>query len=111
MLLMPLQRPLRGWFWFFVTLNIVDLVSTFLLLQKRMVEGNPLAAFLLHHIGIGPVMICKMAIFALAIYWVDRLAKRSPSSLDTACNLLIGLSGLVLLVFTINMAQCALAYF
>ena len=111
MLLMPLRRPLRGWFLLFLTLNIVDIVSTFLILQRGMVEGNPVATFLLHHVGIVTIMLGKVLFMVLVTLGVDQLAKRSPSSLDTACNLLIGLSGLVLLLFTVNMTQCALTYF
>ena len=111
MLLMPLRRPLRGWFLFFLALNIVDIVSTFLILQERMIVGNPLATFLLHHVGIVVVMVAKVAFMVLATLGIDWLAKRSPRSLDTACNLLIGLSGFALLLFTVNMTQCALTYF
>ena len=103
MLLMPLHRPLRGWFLLFLTLNMVDIVSTFLILHAGMVVGNPVATFLLHHVGIVAVMLGKVG--------VDQFAKRSPRSLDTACNVLIGLSGVVLLLFTVNMTQCALVYF
>ena len=111
MLLMPLHRPLRGWFLLFLTLNMVDIVSTFLILHAGMVVGNPVATFLLHHVGIVAVMLGKVAFMVGVTLGVDQFAKRSPRSLDTACNVLIGLSGVVLLLFTVNMPQCALVYF
>ena len=108
--MMLLQRPLRGWFLLFLVLNIVDLVSTFFILYWRIVEGNPLALFLLQHVGILAVMVIKIVLIGLAALGVDWLAKRSVGALDPACNLLIVLSGLVLLLFTVNLAQCALTY-
>lgn len=105
-----LQRPLRGWFLLFLALNIVDLVSTFAILHWKLVEGNPLGVFLLEHVGIPVVMVFKIALIGLAILGIDRLAKRSAGALDLACNLLIALSGIVLLVFTVNLAQCAITY-
>ncbi len=109
--MMLLQRPLRGWFLLFLVLNIVDLVSTFFILYWRIVEGNPLALFLLQHVGILVVMVLKIGLIGLATLGIDRLAKRSVDALNLACNLLIGLSGVVLLLFTVNMAQYALTYF
>jgi hypothetical protein len=106
-----LQRPLRGWFLLFLILNIVDLVSTFAILHWRLVEGNLLEVFLLRHVGILEVMLIKIVLIGLAMLGVDRLAKRSSITLDQACNLLIALSGVVLLLFTVNLAQCAITYF
>src|SRR2546425_3950790 len=111
MFMMLLQRPLRSWFLLFLALNIVDLISTFVILQLGMVEGNPLEAFLLQHVGILVVMVLKIILIGLATLGVDRLANRSADSLDLACNLLIGLSGVVLLLFTVNLTQCAVTYF
>ena len=111
MFMMLLQRPLRAWFLLFLALNIVDLISTFVILQLGMVEGNPLEAFLLQHVGILVVMVLKIILIGLATLGVDRLANRSADSLDLACNLLIGLSGVVLLLFTVNLTQCAVTYF
>ena len=108
---MLLQRPLRGWFLLFLTLNIVDLVSTFAILHWRMVEGNLLEGLLLQHVGILAVMVIKIVLIGAAVLGVDWLAKRSVGALDPACNLLIVLSGLVLVLFTVNLAQCALTYF
>ena len=108
---MLLQRPLRGWFLLFLGLNIVDLVSAFAILHWRMVEGNLLEGFLLHHVGILAVMVIKIVLIGAATLVVDRLAKRSVGDLDPACDLLIVLSGLVLILFTVNLAQCALTYF
>ena len=106
-----LQRPLRGWFLLFLILNIVDLVSTFAILHWRMVDGNLLEAFLLRHVGILTVMVIKIVLIGLATLGVDWQAKRSAGLLDQACNLLIVLSGVVLLLFTVNLAQCAITYF
>jgi hypothetical protein len=50
-------------------------------------------------------------LIGLAALGIDWLAKRSAGALDLACNLLIALSGLVLLLFTVNLAQCAITYF
>jgi len=111
MLKIPLQRPLRGWFFLFLAINIVDLVSTFFILQQGLVKGNPVAGFLLQHVGIVMVMVLKVVLIALAILGINQVAKRSPDALNLACNLLIGLSGIVLLVFTVNAAQCAITYF
>lgn len=108
--MLPLQRPLRGWFMLFIVLNMADLISTFVILQGGMVAGNPIGAFLLHHVGIFIVMVIKIVLIGLAILGIDRVARRSPASLDLACNLLIGLSGVVLIVCTVNLAQCALTY-
>ena len=105
-----LQSPLRAWFLLFLILNIVDLVSTFAILHWRMVEGNLLEAFLLRHVGIPAVMIIKIVLIGLAMLGVNRLAKRSTGALDQACNLLIALSGVVLLLLTVNLAQCAITY-
>lgn len=106
-----LQRPLRGWFLLFLALNIVDVVSTFTILYWRMVEGNPLEVFLLERVGIPVVMVFKIVLIGLAVLGIDRLAKRSADAVDLACNLLIVLSGIVLLLFTVNLAQCAITYF
>src|SRR5207253_11065992 len=65
MFMMLLQRPLRAWFLLFLTLNIVDLISTFVILQSGMVEGNPLEAFLLQHVGILVVMVLKIILIGL----------------------------------------------
>lgn len=111
MLMMLWQRPLRAWFLLFLVLNIVDLISTFVILQSGMVEGNPLEAFLLQHVGILLLMVLKIVLIGLATLGVDRLAKHPAVSLDLACNLLIGLSGVVLLLLTVNLAQCAVTYF
>ena len=108
---MLLQPPLRGWFLLFLTLNIVDLVSTFAILHWRMVEGNLLEGLLLQHVGILAVMVIKIVLIGAAALGVDWLAKRSVGALDQACNLLIVLSGLVLVLFTVNLAQCAITYF
>jgi len=108
--MIALQRPLKIWFLLFLGLNVVDLVSTFVILQQRMVAGNPLEAFLLHHVGILTVMILKIVLIGLATLGIDRVAKRSAGSLDLACNLLIGLSGIVLFLITANLAQFALTY-
>ena len=108
---MLLQRPLRGWFLLFLALNIVDLVSTFAILHWRMVEGNLLERLLLQHVGILVVMVIKIVLIGAAALGVDWLAKRSVDALDPACNLLIVLSGLVLVLFTVNLAQCAITYF
>ena len=108
---MLLQRPLRGWFLLFLVLNIVDLVSTYAILHWRMVKGNLLEGLLLQHVGILEVMVIKIVLIGAAVLGVDWLAKRSVGSLDPACNLLIVLSGLVLVLFTVNLAQCALTYF
>ena len=108
---MLLQRPLRGWFLLFLALNIVDLVSTFAILHWRLVEGNPIEIFLLKHVGTLAVMVLKIVLIGLATLGVDRLAKRSAGALDLACNLLIGLNGVVLLLLTVNLAQCAVTYF
>ena len=108
---MLLQPPLRGWFLLFLTLNIVDLVSTFAILHWRMVEGNLLEGLLLQHVGILAVMVIKIVLIGAAVLGVDWLAERSVGALDPACNLLIVLSGLVLVLFTVNLAQCALTYF
>lgn len=105
------QPPLRGWFLLFLALNIVDLASTFTILYWRMVEGNPLGVFLLGHVGIPVVMALKIVLIGLAILGIDCLAKHSAGALDLACNLLIALSGIVLLMFTVNLAQCAITYF
>jgi hypothetical protein len=108
---MLLQRPLRGWFLLFLALNIVDLVSTFAILHWRMVEGNLLERLLLQYVGILAVMVIKIVLIGLAALGVDWLAKRSAGALDPACNLLIVLSGVVLVLFTVNLAQCAITYF
>src|SRR5438105_12125709 len=108
---MLLQPPLRGWFLLFLALNIVDLVSTFAILHWRMVEGNLIDVFLLQHVGILRVMVLKIGLIGLATLGLDRLAKRSADSLELACNLLIVLSGVVLLLLTVNLAQCAITYF
>jgi hypothetical protein len=106
-----LQRPLRGWFLLFLILNIVDLLSTFAILHWRMVEGNLLEAFLLRHVGILAVIIIKIVLIGLAMLGVDRLAKHTTGAYDQACNLLIVLSGVVLLLLTVNLAQCAITYY
>ncbi len=110
MLTTPLQRPLRVWFLLFLALNIVDLVSTSIILQQGLVKGNPLGTFLLQHVGLIVIIVLKIAMIALATLGISRIAKRSSDSLELACNLLIGLNGVVLILFTVNIAQCLLAY-
>jgi len=111
MLRTPLQHPLRGWYIFFLVLSAIDLITTFLLLHFGLVKGNPLAEFLLRHFGLVPVLIGKIALIGLITFGVSKVAKRSPASIDTACNLLIGCVGLMLLLVTMNAALCALTYF
>ena len=108
--LIPLQRPLRIWFLLFLILNVADLVSTFVILQQGLVAGNPLGTLLLQHVGTLMVMVIKLVLIVLATLGIDRLAKRSADSVRLAGNLLIALSGVVLLVFAVNLAQYALTY-
>jgi len=111
MQLLMLQRPLRGWFFLFLVVNLADLISTFLILQHGMVKDNLPAAFLLHHVGVTLIMIIKVALIALASFVVQSIAKRSPDACELACNLLICLSGIALILFTANTAACAITYF
>lgn len=108
-LVLPVQRPLRNWFFLFMLLNIADLISTFILFHARLVNGNPLDTFLLHHIGLLPILIGKVILIIVATLATGKVASRSPESLDTALNLLIIFIGVVLLSVTLTMTQFALA--
>lgn len=87
-------------------LQVLDLVSTLLLLSIGGVEANPVSAWLLSY-GVGAFVATKLGLAALLLAFVPRLRRERQPGLRTAMWTCAGFDAVYVLAVVSNLVQFA----